>query len=134
MRSCKGKASRFLALSADLSVTAGPDVFSLRLGRISQHKHESTIEVRFIVGPICPEYVLRGEWEKGSRFSPLFTNLPAEGCRSDRTRREGERCRYRLPAAAAQYCPLPPNSTSCPTMASAGLPKSGRIGFELSIN
>src|SRR3954447_19628021 len=71
-------------------------------------------------------------WKKESDFKPLFTGLAAEDAAGIVQKLKEAGTEYRLPEGGGTV--LVPSSRLAElrlTMASAGLPKSGRIGFEL---
>jgi flagellar M-ring protein FliF len=71
-------------------------------------------------------------WQKESSFKPLFTNLSAEDAAAMVTKLKESSVEYRLPESGGSVL-VPANRLAelRLTMASAGLPKTGRIGFEL---
>jgi flagellar M-ring protein FliF len=95
-----------------------------------------TLRQRITIG-LCAVLVLTGlvlfaRWNKERDFKPLFSNLPAEdaGLVINRIRESG--VEYRLSENGTAI--LAPSSRVAELrlqLASAGLPKAGRIGFEL---
>src|SRR4051794_16796180 len=72
------------------------------------------------------------QWKKEADFHPLFTNLPAEDAAAIVQKLKESGVEYRLPdTGGTVLVPSAKLNELRLAMAGLGLPKSGRIGFEL---
>src|SRR5215471_9348219 len=99
------------------------------LARLSMRQRITIMSVAVLVGAALYSVV---QWKKEADFKPLFTGLAGEDAAGIVQKLKESGAEYRLSEGGASV--LVPSSRLNElrlTMAAAGLPKSGRIGFEL---
>src|SRR5215813_14187710 len=99
------------------------------LARLSMRQRITIVSVAVLVGAAL-YYVV--QWKKEADFKPLFTGLAGEDAAGIVQKLKESGAEYRLAEGGASVLVSSSRLNELRlTMAAAGLPKSGRIGFEL---